>query len=591
MADFQQTFPSFISRTIQIGNLALGGSNPVRIQSMTSTNTLNTKDTVEQSIRMIDAGCEMVRITCPGIKEAENLKLIKKELQQAGYNSPLIADIHFNPNAAEHAARIVEKIRINPGNYTGTISKNLSGLSDFEYQLELEKAADKFLPLLKVCKEYGTAIRVGVNHGSLSERIIHKYGNTPAGMVASAMEFIQVCQSFQFHNLVLSMKSSNIKIMVQAYRLLVSKMLENNLDYPLHLGVTEAGNGLDGRIKSTAGIGTLLREGIGDTIRVSLTEAPENEIVYAKTMLKVLGKSNQNNINISDYLSTINPFEYHRRKTHSVAQIGGEKPPIVISSLQNDDADFIFDKAQKLLVGNLNNFKIIKIEENDEITISKIRNKFIELIFPLDLKKFDAILTQIEADDILLISMSNEEKMIEVRKLISNLTVQGLKNPVVIKKIYEDENYDELIVRTSIDFGSLLIDGLIDGVWIESRKHEDKTTLLSFRILQASGSRISSTEFIACPSCGRTKFNIEQAFEKVKKATDHLCGLKIAVMGCIVNGPGEMADADYGYIGAGNGKVNLYKSRDLIKQGIDEKQAVEELISLIKKYGDWKDKN
>jgi len=591
MADFLQTFPSFVSRTIHIGNLALGGLNPVRIQSMTSTNTLNTKETVNQSIRMIDAGCEMVRITCPGIKEAENLRIIKKELQLAGYKTPLIADIHFNPNVAEYAARIVEKIRINPGNYTGTISKNLSGLSEFEYQLELEKAADKLLPLLKVCTEYGTVIRVGVNHGSLSERIIHKYGNTPAGMVASAMEFIQICQEFQFHDLVLSMKSSNIKIMVQAYRLLVSKMLENGMDYPLHLGVTEAGNGLDGRIKSTAGIGTLLQEGIGDTIRVSLTEAPENEIIYAKTMLKVLNKPSQNNINISEYLSTINPYEYHRRKTNPIAQFGGGKPPIVISSSQNEEADWIFDKAQNMLVGKQNNFKITRIEEGIKYQKSENQNKFIELNLPLDQKRFNLILERIVADDIILFSMGKDQEMIEVRKLISSLLNREIKNPVVIKKTYEDENYDELIVRTSTDFGSLLIDGLIDGVWIESLKHEDKSTLLSFRILQACGSRISSTEFIACPSCGRTKFNIEQAFEEVKKATDHLCGLKIAVMGCIVNGPGEMADADYGYIGAGNGKVNLYKSRDLIKQGIDEKQAVAELIALIKKYGDWKEKN
>ena len=591
MADFLQTFPSFVSRTIHIGNLALGGLNPVRIQSMTSTNTLNTKETVNQSIRMIDAGCEMVRITCPGIKEAENLRIIKKELQLAGYKTPLIADIHFNPNVAEYAARIVEKIRINPGNYTGTISKNLSGLSEFEYQLEIEKAADKLLPLLKVCTEYGTVIRVGVNHGSLSERIIHKYGNTPAGMVASAMEFIQICQEFQFHDLVLSMKSSNIKIMVQAYRLLVSKMLENGMDYPLHLGVTEAGNGLDGRIKSTAGIGTLLQEGIGDTIRVSLTEAPENEIIYAKTMLKVLDKPSQNNINISEYLSTINPYEYHRRKTNPIAQFGGGKPPIVISSSQNEEADWIFDKAQNMLVGKQNNFKITRIEEGIKYQKSENQNKFVELNLPLDQKRFNLILERIVADDIILFSMGKDQEMIEVRKLISSLLNREIKNPVVIKKTYEDENYDELIVRTSTDFGSLLIDGLIDGVWIESLKHEDKSTLLSFRILQACGSRISSTEFIACPSCGRTKFNIEQAFEEVKKATDHLCGLKIAVMGCIVNGPGEMADADYGYIGAGNGKVNLYKSRDLIKQGIDEKQAVAELIALIKKYGDWKEKN
>lgn len=589
MTSTQKSNHSFLSRIVNIGNVALGGLNPIRIQSMTSTNTLDTEQTVNQSIRMIKAGCELVRITCPGSKEAENLINIKQKLKQAGYDVPIIADIHFNAKVAEYAAKIVEKVRINPGNYTGNQSKLKTDLSQFEYQLELEKTAENLHPLIKICKEYGTVIRVGVNHGSLSERIINKVGNTPAGMVASAMEFIQICQAFQFHDLVLSMKSSNIKIMVQAYRLLVNEMQENDMNYPLHLGVTEAGNGLDGRIKSTAGIGTLLEEGIGDTIRISLTEAPENEIIFAKKMINILGRNANKNDNLTVQIPAINPFEYNRRSSNLIDKIGGGKPPIVISTLQNEEADFIYDKKQNLLIGKQNNFKIIKLENNEPDATSSIQ--FIEIHFPLSVKELQEKINQINPKEILLLALGANQSMSQVKQLISYLLENEIKNPVVVKKTYPDEDFDNLVIRAATDLGSLLIDGLIDGVWVVNKNFASKTSHLSFRILQACGSRISSTEFIACPSCGRTKFNIEQAFEEVKKETDHLKGLKIAVMGCIVNGPGEMADADYGYIGAGNGKVNLYKSRELIKQGVDEKHAVSELISLIKKHGDWKEKN
>ena len=588
MTAFHKLSHLFISRTVNIGNIAMGGLNPVRIQSMTSTNTLNTEETVKQSIRMIEAGCELVRITSPGIKEAENLRAIKNRLRQAGYQVPIIADIHFNAKVAEYAARIVEKIRINPGNYIGAQSKLKTDLNDTEYQYEIEKTAENLRPLLKICKEYGTVIRVGVNHGSLSERIINKYGNTPTGMVASAMEFIRICEAYQFHDLVLSMKSSNLKIMVQAYRLLVHKMQENNMDYPLHLGVTEAGNGLDGRIKSTAGIGTLLQEGIGDTIRVSLTEAPENEIVFAKSLIKIIGRSSQKEIGYK--ASTINPFEFHRRNSNLIDQIGGGKPPVVISSIQNVNADLFFDKKHNLLRGKQRDFKIVKPEGSENYIRLNNQSQFVELKLPLDEEAFSKKLKGLNPEVILLFSLGFNQHVFEVKKTVSFLIKLGINHPVIIKKTYLDDNYDDLIIRTSTDFGSLLVDGLIDGIWIENETFNNDNSTLSFRILQACGSRISSTEFIACPSCGRTKFNIEKAFEEVKKETGHLTGLKIAVMGCIVNGPGEMADADYGYIGAGNGKVNLYKSRVLAKQGVNEKHAVSELISLIKKYGDWKEK-
>ncbi len=585
MAWLHRLQQSYISRIVNIGNVAMGGTNPIRLQSMTSTDTLDTKKTVAQSIRMIEAGCELVRITTPGIKEAENLRLIKKELKQAGFKIPLIADIHFSPKVAEYAARIAEKIRINPGNYTGSQSKNKLILNEYDYQLEIEKAADNLYPLLKTCKEYGTVVRLGVNHGSLSERIIHKYGNTPTGMVESILEFIRICENFQFHDLVLSMKSSNLKIMVQAYRLLVNSLQKENMNYPLHLGVTEAGNGLDGRIKSTAGIGTLIQEGIGDTLRVSLTEEPENEIIFAK---KIIALFNRKTEKTQMSLPNINPFEYHRRKTLGVDMMGRAKPPAVISSLKDERADYYYEPNTNKLIGPKKSFGIVELSKATVCKSTDNASKFIVIRLPITPEPILKTLGQLHQQDVLIINIESNQGIFNAKTLISSLMSMNIQNPIVVKKNYSDKDFVELIIRASTEFGELLVDGLIDGIWIENREFAKDICDLSFRILQACGSRISRTEFIACPSCGRTKFNIQKAFEEVKKATQHLCGLKIAVMGCVVNGPGEMADADYGYIGVGSGKVNLYKSRELIKQGINEKDAVSQLVSMIKEFGDWK---
>lgn len=588
MQDYKLFNQSFVSRTIQVGHLALGGLNPIRIQSMTTTNTLDTNATVSQAIRMIEAGADLVRITSPGIKEVENLSTIKKGLKRKGYNTPLIADIHFNPKAAEEAARIVEKIRINPGNYTGVKSSNKIMLTKNEYKLETEKISEKISPLIKICKEYGTVIRVGVNHGSLSERMINKYGNTPLGMVESAMEFLKICEGFQFYNLVLSMKSSNLKIMVQAYRLLVNRMLEEQMDYPLHLGVTEAGNGLDARIKSAAGIGMLLNEGIGDTLRVSLTEEPENEILFANNIVKSLVSANTEVGTKENYFSNINPFEYSKRETNEIAGIGGDNPPVVISINSNLKPDFVFDQRKKLLIRDENEYFLIRAEKKK---FSKNEHTaFVEFIISADNNLKREMLEELKSKDIIVLKSIADQNISAVKKCISEMTEWGFQNPIILRREYGDSNFDEFLIRLSADAGSLLVDGLIDGLWIDNPNFSDQTIDLCFKVLQSCGARISATEYIACPSCGRTRFNIQKAFEEVKSATSHLIGLKIAVMGCIVNGPGEMADAHYGYVGSGDGKVNLYKGRKLINSGIAEKDAVKKLISLIKLYGQWKEK-
>ncbi|MCP4551606.1 MAG: (E)-4-hydroxy-3-methylbut-2-enyl-diphosphate synthase [Bacteroidetes bacterium] len=578
----------FISRTIQVGHLTLGGLNPIRIQSMTTTNTLDTKATVSQAVRMIEAGAELVRITSPGLKEVETLSVIKNTLKNQGYNTPLIADIHFNPKVAEKAARIVEKIRINPGNYTGVKSGNNIKLTEKENRLETEKISEKISPLIKICKEYGTVIRVGVNHGSLSRRMINKYGNTPLGMVESAMEFLKICEDLQFHNLVLSMKSSNFKIMVPAYRLLVNRMLEEQMDYPLHLGVTEAGNGLDGRIKSSAGIGTLLKEGIGDTIRVSLTEEPENEIYFANSIVKTLTPANRAIRTKNPYFSNINPFEYKKRETTELVGIGGDKPPVVISTNANSKADFVFDQFKNRLQEDEKNYALINAEKRKLSTSETIA--FIEFIISADNDFKKDMLKELKSNDVIMLKSVADQNISAIKKCISEIIECGIQNPIVLRRDYRSSNFDDYLILLSADVGSLLVDGLIDGLWINNSTFLDQTTDLCFRVLQSSGSRITATEYIACPSCGRTKFNIQKAFEEVKIATSHLIGLKIAVMGCIVNGPGEMADAHYGYVGSGDGKVSLYKGRKLINHGVVEQDAVKELISLIKLHGQWKEK-
>ncbi len=493
------------SCSVNIGNIPLGGGNPVRIQSMTSTDTLDTKRTVAQSLELIRQGCEYVRITAPSVKAAENLSVIKKKIRQAGYQTPIIADIHFNPKAAGVASRIVEKIRINPGNFIDQRA------TPGDVNFELEIISDKLIPLLKICKEYGTAVRIGVNHGSLSKRILHEYGNTPEGMVASALEYIDICRSFNFHELVLSLKSSNIRIMIEAYLLLVRKFIENDMHYPLHLGVTEAGDAEDGRIKSAAGIGSLLMKGIGDTIRVSLTEDPVHEIPVCRKII--------------DYVKTYKD----------------EKP--CLQQIEN------YDHSGSPLV----------ISQED--------------IINADLSIFDDYVVDKQGKRYLIKDADN--------------TTEHSSGIIILTKEYSDDDMEAFIVKAAMDFTSPLLEKNIHGICIKHSKYSRLTLQTSFDILQATGLRISKTEFIACPSCGRTLFDIQTELQKVKNATSHLKGLKIAVMGCIVNGPGEMADADYGYVGSGRNKVTLYKNKQNIYKNVDAGKAVETLVKMIKENGDW----
>ena len=532
------------SRVVQIGDLPMGGNFPVRIQSMTSTNTMDTKATIEQVIRMIEAGCEYVRITAPGIREAENLSVIKKKLLQKGYHTPLIADIHFNPAAAEVAARIVEKVRINPGNYADSRLKSKVSLTESEYAGELERISERINPLLLICREYGTALRIGVNHGSLSDRIMSRYGDTPEGMVQSALEFIQICSGKGFHNLVLSMKSSNVRVMIHATRLLVSRMLDLGLDYPLHLGVTEAGDGEDGRIKSAAGIGALLEDGIGDTIRVSLTEDPESEIPVARAILERYNqKASAKPTEKTAYQEAIfgnDPFSYQKRYSATSDGIGSNCPPAVIMSAF--EGPNIVDEQGKVL-RSLKQAQI-KILEGD---------------------------------------------IHEMRRITAQMKSAGDNAPVIIRKSYPACDLLKFQLDSAIDCGSLLIDGIGDGLWLDAGPEISRETVCrtAFAILQATRTRITRTEYISCPSCGRTQFNLQQTLQEIKARTGHLTGLKLAVMGCIVNGPGEMADADYGYVGAGNGRISLYRGRDLIRKNIQQEEAVDALIALLMENGDW----
>ena len=587
----------------------MGGYFPIRIQSMTNTNTLDTQATVGQSIRLIEAGCEYVRITAPGIKEAEKLAHIKKELKARGYDVPLIADIHFNPAAAEIAAGIVEKIRINPGNYTDKKKFEKIEFSESEYQEEIHKIKERISPLIKICKEHGTAIRIGTNHGSLSDRIMSRYGDTPQGMVESAIEFIRICEELNFGNLVLSMKASNIKIMIEAYRLLVHRMMKESMDYPLHVGVTEAGSGDEGRIKSAAGIGALLEDGIGDTIRVSLTELPEAEIPVAKILVSRYANRHYDGHTVEIGESPINPFEYHKHYTNEIIKIGKDNPPIVISTANTDEyehkADFVFlnDSSFSEIINNI--FSIIDVSDwkksNEKSfpfhTIESYfhsRKKSQELNFVLTSHSFlsPETIEKINNDNtvVLVIESINYNAAAELRKIFFDLINAHCKCPVIIKRKYSEITAEEFRVYTATDIGLLMADGLGDGIWLEADNL--KTEIIektSFDILQATGARIYKTEYISCPTCGRTSYNILDTLERIKQFTGHLKGLKIAIMGCVVNGPGEMADADYGYVGSMPGKINLYKGKCLVRRNIDEEEALDVLIDLIKENGEWID--
>lgn len=557
-------YQRFKTREVKIGNTALGGNNPIRIQSMTNTDTMNTEATVAQSIRMIEAGCEYVRITAPGVKEAENLANIKNELIKRGYHTPLIADIHFNPKVAEIAAAIVEKVRINPGNYVDRNTGKFE-FTDKEYQEELERISERIFPLIEICKKNQTAIRIGTNHGSLSSRILNRYGDTPEGMAESAMEFIRILNGFDFHNLVLSMKSSNVKVMIASTRLLVAKMKTESFNFPIHLGVTEAGDAEDGRIKSAAGIGALLHDGIGDTIRVSLTEDPEFELPVARKIADFYTKTNSENIaEISNY--PVNPYQYNRRKSLQINDIGNNQTVKIVG---DNNADYSCT--------------------NNQLINNKTSLPFEYLIVDnIEIFKNDTLHRNLSAK--VLVFDLNTQNSFQERKLFSLLNKYQNESPVIIKKTYNITDLEEFQMKAAADFNVLIVDGFCDGIWIENPNfNAGIITKTSFNILQACGVRISKTEFISCPSCGRTQFRIMDALKLIKERTSHLKGLKIAVMGCIVNGPGEMADAHYGYVGAGNGRITLYKEKEVVEKNIAESEALDKLIELIKVNGDWND--
>ncbi|GAA3950888.1 (E)-4-hydroxy-3-methylbut-2-enyl-diphosphate synthase [Hymenobacter algoricola] len=673
-----------LSREVKIGDLPMGGLNPIRVQSMTTVDTMDTLGSVEQTLRMVEAGCEYVRITAPSVKEAQNLLEIKKELRRRGCSVPLIADIHFTPNAAELAARIVEKVRVNPGNYADKKKFDVIEYTDASYAAEVDRIRERFRPLVQICRQYGTAMRIGTNHGSLSDRILSRYGDTPLGMVESALEFLRLCEEENYYDVVLSMKASNTQVMVQAYRLLVQKLDEEGLQpYPLHLGVTEAGEAEDGRIKSAVGIGTLLEDGLGDTVRVSLTEAPEAEAPVAKALidrytnraaqakpirplgadlalpLAPAGESfNESGPTTQSRRTTsaapadtsaavpIDPFQYHRRITREVLNLGGQNVPRVMVDISRLAS---VEYADLRAVGHLYSAFLDKFQMNDlgaDYLYSGQRP--VPFMLPNGLKEvvdyaawLDAgrradhfpVLTQAEyagagakhaelnfvfhnlasltapaldqlrqdATAVIILYTDNAHAMPEIRRAFFELLNNGITNPVIINRQYPALTPEQTQLYAATDVGGLLLDGLGDGVVLstellpEREKAEwlqniDQLNQLSFGILQAARTRMSKTEYISCPSCGRTLFDLQETTAMIRKRTDHLKGVKIGIMGCIVNGPGEMADADYGYVGVGKGKIALYRGQEVIKKSVPEAQAVDQLIDLMREDGRWVEK-
>ncbi len=652
------TYKRLKTREVKVGNLLIGGDNPVRIQTMTTTDTMDTEATVAQTIRCIEAGAELVRITAPSRNEAENLQHIKDELHKRGYFVPLVADIHFTPNAAEIAAKIVEKVRVNPGNYVDKKKFEQIDYTDAEYAEEIDRIKERFTPLVLICKEHGTAMRIGTNHGSLSDRIMSRYGDTAIGMVESAMEFLRIARGEDYHNIILSMKSSNPLVMVQAYRLLIVHMQEEFGEcYPLHLGVTEAGDGEDGRIKSAIGIGSLMEDGIGDTIRVSLTEDPEFEIPVCKDLVERYAEDSgqlavgNGQLSVGNGQLAYTPFEYTRRTTHAVNNIGGKNVPIVMAdfmmakniaaadldvigyrydaasdkwNIADAAADYIYT-ADKLidfaLPGTLNtvcNYKIWQDAITDE---RKCFPLFTAYEFLAATKKhtiLNFISVCVDDDNAVLIKKIQEDQAVvlciysskknalqQMRFFINELMKQKINCPIVIAVESMQTNIDAQLIAFSATAGGLLLDGMGDGIWLindpanmVNDKVSGRTYLAtnnnhqflnntSFSILQAVRTRISKTEYISCPSCGRTLFDLQETTSKIRNVTNHLKGLKIAVMGCIVNGPGEMADADFGYVGSGVGKITLYRGKEVVKKNINSEIAVDELINLLKDSGVW----
>nr|WP_241558631.1 (E)-4-hydroxy-3-methylbut-2-enyl-diphosphate synthase [Paracnuella aquatica] len=673
------------TREVRIGDLLLGNGHPIRVQTMTTTDTMDTLGTVEQSIRCIEAGAELVRITAPSKKEAENLAHIKAELRRRGYTTPLVADIHFTPNAAEIAARIVEKVRVNPGNYVDKKKFELIEYTDADYAEELERIYERFTPLVNICKEHGTAMRIGTNHGSLSDRIMSRYGDTPMGMVESAMEFLRIARSHAYHNIVLSMKSSNPQVMVQAYRMLVKTMHDEFGEcYPLHLGVTEAGDGEDGRIKSAVGIGTLLQDGLGDTIRVSLTEDPELEIPVCRDLIKKYEPATGMQQPIAAVpvppikQLSYDPFNYRRRGTFAVGNIGGQQVPVVIAdlskleqitpeslrsigytydavsdkwSIADTAADYVFTGHQVLPFALPGTLKVLVFPatwaEHFATTSGTEEAKYLplfqdsgfataaarsaELNFVMvdcyndattlnDYTYLDALAN--DSTVVLCLSSTRSNAMQAVRRMFVELAHRGIQNPAILLVDSNGGTADEHLIHFATEAGALLLEGFGDGVcfgmtmssysqlaasyeqsvngaqatafdlpaartYLQNATPEQFINNTAFSILQATRTRISKTEYISCPSCGRTLFDLQETTAKIRAVTHHLKGVKIAIMGCIVNGPGEMADADFGYVGSGPGKITLYKSKEVVKRNVPSEVAVEELIGLLKEHGAW----
>jgi (E)-4-hydroxy-3-methylbut-2-enyl-diphosphate synthase len=658
------------TREVKIGDLLLGNFHPIRLQTMTTTDTMDTLGTVEQSIRCIEAGAELVRITAPSKTEAENLLNIKNELRRRGYTTPLVADIHFTPNAAEIAARIIEKVRVNPGNYVDKKKFEFIEYTDADYNEEIDRIRERFTPLVSICKEYGTAMRIGTNHGSLSDRIMSRYGDTPMGMVESAMEFLRIARAENYHNILLSMKSSNPQVMVQAYRLLIQQMMnEFNECYPLHLGVTEAGDGEDGRVKSAAGIGTLLEDGIGDTVRVSLTEDPEFEIPVCRDLVKryTNRSEHQQVIPPATLPLSYSPFNYQRRHSFAVDNIGGKHVPVVIADLSKIEnitpsslesigysyneasdkwtisdaaADYVFTGNQLLNFALPGTLKVIvypatwkKIVTEAALNNDKHEAKYFPIFqdtgfaeaeekspilnfvmidcFTDDTTAFDFSDLDTLANDntvVICLSSQNLHGMAAVRRMFIELQQRNIENPVIIIVDSSWQTADEHLIHYATECGALLLDGMGDGIclgmtsdayanalnanasgrtYLVNASTEQFINNTAFSILQATRTRISKTEYISCPSCGRTLFDLQETTARIRSVTNHLKGVKIAIMGCIVNGPGEMADADFGYVGSGPGKITLYKGKEVVKRNVPSEIAVSELILLLKESDAW----
>ena len=600
------------SSPVQVGDLQIGGDAPIRIQSMTTTNTNDTEACVEQAEKIIKAGGELVRLTTQGRREAENLKNINAQLRADGFNTPLVADVHFNANVADVAALYAEKVRVNPGNYVdpARVFKKIE-YTDAEYADELKKLEDRFVPFLNICKEHHTAVRIGVNHGSLSDRIMSRYGDTPEGIVESCMEFLRICKKEQFDNVVISIKASNTVIMVRTVRLLVDEMDRNDMHYPLHLGVTEAGEGEDGRIKSAVGIGALLADGIGDTVRVSLSEEPEAEIPVARHLVDYITKREGHLMVPATASPDFNWLRPERRKTRAAGGIGGSNVPVVIASLPNGQTptavefgadttpDYIYcgsslpanrKEGKKYIVdfnaytGAKDTYPIFPYNATPFISSVKADVKFLVLQLGAPSEEYLACLKA--HPEVVVIAVSNQQnKLGEQRALTHELWINGLFNPVVFAQMYRHSAQEkaDFQLEAAADMGALMIDGLCDGIWLMNDGDINVRDVAdtSFAILQAARLRTSKTEYISCPGCGRTLYDLRSTIAKIKAATAHMKGLKIGIMGCIVNGPGEMADADYGYVGAGPGKISLYKQKMCVEKAIPESEAVEHLLRFI----------